>query len=75
MLTSLYIFIIYECILLFSWKENFINFPSVKLVNCQDFYGVSSSVKSLALPFDTVGQLMDLLACDLILFLLSAMLE
>lgn len=59
MLMSLYIFVINACIL-FSWKENVFNFPSVKLVNFQNFYGVLFSKISCS----AVGQSVHLLACD-----------
>lgn len=68
MLISLYIVIIYECILSVFMEGKFLLVFLVLLVNCQNFYGVSSSVKSLALQFDTIGQPMRLLACNPLLF-------
>lgn len=75
MLISLYVVIIYECILSVFMEGKFLLVFLVFLVNCQNFYGVSSSVKSLTLQFDTIGQLMRLLACNPLLFLLFAMLD
>lgn len=58
---------------LFSWEEIF-NFPSVTLVNRQNFYEVSSLGKPLTLHFDTLAQSVHLLARDP-LFFVFAMLQ